>query len=255
MNETSKSIALHITTPEGIEFSLPLAGPLTRFLAWSIDAVCVLALVMISAKLLQPLYMLFPGFGMAILLLATFIIGIGYGIILEWFWRGQTLGKRVLRLRVMDEQGLKLKFSQVVIRNLLRFVDRLPVAYLVGGLACLVSRHAQRLGDFAASTIVVRQSKLTEPDLTQLLAGKFNSLRAHPHLAARLRQRASPGEAAIALQALVRRGDLDPEARLPLFQALAAHFRVMVEFPAAETEGISDEQYVRNVVDILYKNG
>ncbi len=255
MNNTSKSIALHITTPEGIEFSLPLAGPLTRFLAWTIDAVCVMALFMIASKLLQPFYVWFPGFAMAILFLATFIIGIGYGITLEWFWRGQTLGKRLLRLRVMDEQGLRLKFSQVVIRNLLRFVDRLPVAYLVGGLACLYSRHAQRLGDFAASTIVVRQPKLTEPDLAQLLAGKFNSLRAHPHLAARLRQRASPGEAAIALQALVRRGDLDPAARLVLFSELAAHFRAMVEFPPADTEGISDEQYVRNVVDILYKNG
>ena len=70
-----------------------------------------------------------------------------------------------------------------------------------------------------------------------------------------LRQRASPGEAAIALQALVRRGELDPSARLSVFSELAAHFRAMVEFPAADTEGISDEQYVRNVVDILYKNG
>ncbi len=251
----AKSISLHITTPEGIEFSLPLAGPLTRFLAWTVDAVCVLGLFLAASKLLQPLYMIFPGAAYAILVLAHFAIGIGYGIILEWFWRGQTLGKRILRLRVMDEQGLRLKFSQVVIRNLMRFVDRLPLAYLVGGLACLFSRHAQRLGDFAASTIVVRQPKLTEPDLAQLLAGKFNSLRAHPHLAARLRQRASPGEAAIALQALVRRGELEPAARLTLFQALAGHFRAMVEFPAADTEGISDEQYVRNVVDILYKNG
>jgi uncharacterized RDD family membrane protein YckC len=251
----AKSIALRITTPEGIEFSLPLAGPLTRFLAWTLDAVCVLALFMIASKLLQPLYMIFPGAAYAILVLAHFAIGIGYGITLEWFWRGQTLGKRMLRLRVMDEQGLKLKFSQVVIRNLMRFVDRLPVAYGVGGLACLFSRHAQRLGDFAASTIVVRQPRLTEPDLAQLLAGKFNSLRAHPHLAARLRQRASPGEAAIALQALVRRSELEPGARLTLFQALADHFRAMVEFPAADTEGISDEQYVRDVVDILYKNG
>ena len=71
----------------------------------------------------------------------------------------------------------------------------------------------------------------------------------------RLRQRASPAEAAVALQALVRRGPLEPGARLELFRRLADHFRTLVEFPAADVEGLSDEQYVRNVVDILYKNG
>ena len=255
MSDTGKTAALRITTPEGIAFSLPLAGPVTRFLAWILDASCVTAIYMLSWKLMQPLFMLFPDLAIALMTLAGFLIGTGYGMTLEWLWRGQTIGKRIMRLRVMDEQGLKLRFSQVAIRNLLRFVDRLPFFYFTGGLACLLSRHARRLGDLAAATIVVRMPKLAEPDLAQVLAGKFNSLRGHPHLAARLRQRASPEEAAIALQALLRRGQLDPEARLSLFQELAAHFRTMVEFPAADTEGLSDEQYVRDVVDILYKNG
>jgi hypothetical protein len=50
---------------------------------------------------------------------------------MEWRWRGQTIGKRVLRLRVVDAQGLRLHFTQVVLRNLLRFVDMLP-AHLDG---------------------------------------------------------------------------------------------------------------------------
>jgi hypothetical protein len=92
-----------------------------------------------------------------------------------------------------------------------------------------------------------------EPDLDQLLAGKFNSLRQFPHLAARLRQNTSPAEAGLALQALLRRDEFDPVARVEMFGDLAAHFRAKVEFPVEATDGVADEQYLRNVVDVLYR--
>ena len=111
----------------------------------------------------------------------------------------------------------------------------------------------QRLGDIAANTIVLRAPRLTEPDLDQLLAGKFNSLRQFPHLAARLRQNVSPTEAGVALQALLRRDELDPHARVELFDELAAHFRAKVLFPAEAMDGVPDEQYLRNVVDVIYR--
>src|SRR6266540_4094435 len=160
----SKTNTLLIKTPEGIVFSLLLAGPVTRFLAWSVDFACIGALSSLVGALFGLLGLISVDFARAIIVLACFVIQIGYGIVTEWFWRGQTLGKRLLRLRVMDAQ-------------VLRFVDMLPAFYLVGGIACLTSRRAQRLGDFAANTIVVRHPKIKEPDLDQLLAGKFNSLR------------------------------------------------------------------------------
>ncbi len=249
----SKTNTLLIKTPEGIVFSLLLAGPVTRFLAWSVDFACIGALSSLVGALFGLLGLISVDFARAIIVLACFVIQIGYGIVTEWFWRGQTLGKRLLRLRVMDAQGLRLQFSQIVIRNLLRFVDMLPAFYLVGGIACLTSRRAQRLGDFAANTIVVRHPKIKEPDLDQLLAGKFNSLREHPHLAARLPQRVSATEARVALQALLRRDELDASARVELFNEIAGHFRALVEFPPEAAEGITDEQYVRNVVDILFR--
>jgi hypothetical protein len=129
----------------------------------------------------------------------------------------------------------------------------LQVGDSLGGIACLASRRAQRLGDFAANTIVVRNPKIQEPDLNQLPASKFNSLREYPHLAARLHQRVSPGEARVALQALIRRDELNAQERVELFSEIAAHFRSLVEFPPETTEGITDEQYVRNVVDILFR--
>jgi uncharacterized RDD family membrane protein YckC len=234
-------------------FSQLLAGPVTRFLAWFIDLLCVGALLMVLGKFLILLQLVSENFAGAVYALGYFAISIGYGIICEWWWRGQTVGKKLFRLRVVDAEGLRLQFNQIVTRNLLRFVDSLSAFYFVGGVTCWLNSKCQRLGDIAANTIVVRNPRITEPDLDQLLAGKYNSLRAYPHLAARLRQRVTPAEAGIALQALLRRDEFDPYARIELFADLAAHFRAKVDFPAEAIEGIADEQYLRNVVDVVYR--
>ncbi|MCK5544776.1 MAG: RDD family protein, partial [Desulfobulbaceae bacterium] len=80
-----------------------------------------------------------------------------------------------------------------------------------------------------------------------------NSFRKYPHIEARLRQRVSPQQAGIALQALLRRDELDPVARIELFTSIASHFRRIVEFPQEAIDGISDEQYVRNITDALFR--
>ena len=249
-----KTGRLQIRTPEGIVFAQPLAGPVTRFLAFFLDQLCIQSVVVVLGWVAIMLGLFNPDWAQAALVLGYFVAGIGYGIFLEWNWRGQTVGKRLFRLRVVDAGGRRMQFSQIVIRNLLRSVDSLPLAYFTGGLACWLTPHCQRLGDLAANTVVVRAPKLAEPDLDQLLAGKFNSLRQFPHLAARLRQNVSPAEAATALQALLRRDEFDELARVELFGALAAHFRVKVGFPPEATDGVADEQYVRNVVYVVYRS-
>jgi uncharacterized RDD family membrane protein YckC len=248
-----RTSTLSIRTPEGIVFSQLLAGPVTRFLAWFIDLLCIGALMTILGTGLKLLELISVSFAGALYVLAYFVVSIGYGILLEWAWRGQTIGKKLFRLRVVDVEGMRLQFNQIVTRNLLRFVDSLPAFYFVGGVTCWLNGKCQRLGDIAANTIVIRNPRIAEPDLDQLLAGKYNSLRQHPHLAARLRQRVSPGEAAVALQALLRRDAFDPSARVELFGELALHFRAKVEFPAEASEGVADEQYLRNVVDMIYR--
>jgi len=249
----SQTNTLLLRTPEGVVFAQPLAGPLSRFAGWMIDTALVFAGAAILGLVLSMLALLGGEFVQALHLLLYFALSAGYSIYFEWAWRGQTFGKRILRLRVVDAQGFRLKFSQVVIRNLLRGVDMLPMFYLVGGIACVLSRRAQRLGDFAANTVVVRIPRLAEPNLDPLAAGKYNSLRGFPHLEARLRQRTSAAEAGIALQALVRRDSLEAQARVELFAEIASHFRRKVQFPPEATEGITDEQYVRNVVHSLYR--
>jgi uncharacterized RDD family membrane protein YckC len=244
---------LTIKTPEGIKFSLRLAGPVTRFLSWAVDLGTVFAIISILNVVLGIFGVISRDLAVAANIVAFFLVSIGYGIITEWYWQGQTLGKKLLRLRVMDEQGLRLQFSQIVIRNLLRFIDSLPALYLVGGLFCLFNKRAQRLGDFAANTIVIWAPHVDEPDLNQLLEGKYNSFRAYPHLEARLRQHITPAEAQIAIQSIVRRDDMNPQARIELFRELTSYFKTIVSFPQEATDGLSDEQYVRNVVAAVFR--
>ncbi|MFC1823353.1 RDD family protein [Thermodesulfobacteriota bacterium] len=255
LNTNGKRNILTVRTPEGIAFSFHLASPVTRFLAWGIDFLCIIALSKMIGAVMGIIGIMSRDIASAFSVLSFFIVSIGYGIVMEYYWRGQTLGKRIFDLRVTDEQGLHLRFSQVVIRNLLRFVDNLPLFYLVGGLSCLISPRAQRLGDIAANTIVVQNPKILEPDIGQVLSDKYNSFQGYPHLAARLRQSISSQEAGIALQALLRREQLELRARLELFEEIAAYFKKIVKFPQEATDGISDEQYIRNVVDVIFSPG
>ncbi len=242
---------LEIETPEGVTFSLLLAGPFIRFVAWAVDAAAILAA---SQLILQPLSaaaVISPDVASAAHVFLYFVISIGYGIVPEWRWRGQTLGKRLLRLRVMDEQGLHLRFSQVAIRNLMRAIDTLPALYLVGGVSCMITANARRLGDIAANTIVVRHAALPYSDLARIFEGKFNSLLACDHLARQLRRCAPPELVSLAVQALVRRDQFEPDARVKVFGDIAARFRSLVEFPEEATAQLTDEQYVRDAVAVV----
>lgn len=245
---------LKIRTPEGIEFALPLAGPVSRMLAFAVDIGVVMTIGSVMQKVLGPLGFFGKDFSDAVRIISYFVISLAYMALAEWLWRGQTVGKRLLGLRVVDAGGFRLEPSQVIVRNLMRFVDGLPALYLVGGIACLVTRHRQRLGDLAAGTVVIRAPKVARPDLDQLLGGKYNSLAEIRHLAARLRQKVRPEVGSMALEALLRRDEMEPWARLELFGEMAAYFRRLVEYPAEVVEQLSDEQYVRNVVEILFRS-
>lgn len=247
---------LVIRTAEGYDFSLQLAGPVSRFLAWLIDLLATIVIMIAILVIIGMLGSLLLDLAMGMMMIIQFVVWFGYGIILEWFWRGRTIGKRILKLQVIDEQALRLSLNQVIARNLLRIVDALPCFYLIGGLACFFSRRCQRLGDLAAGTVVVRQRRLPELNAEAALGGKYNSFREYPHLEARLRQRVSPELAGLAMDAITRREELLPQARVQLFEALAAAFRRAAIFPPEAVEGMSDEHYVRNCLDsLLHKPG
>jgi uncharacterized RDD family membrane protein YckC len=249
---TERTHVLLLRTPEGVAFTFRIASPVLRAgaavvdwavvaAAWSVIAIPVALLGIVSADI--------AGLVQAVLF---FLLSQGYRIAAEWRWRGQSVGKRMLRLRVVDAHGLQLTFSQIVLRNLLRFVDALPSLYLVGGVVALLNARGQRLGDLAAGTLVVWEPYEPAPDFAALRSDKYNSLRAHTAVVARLRQAVSVGEARAAWAAIARRDEFEPGARVQLFGDLARHFARVGAVPAEVVDQVSDEQFVRNVVDVLY---
>jgi uncharacterized RDD family membrane protein YckC len=243
---------LVMRTPEGAEFSYRLAGPVLRLLALAVDLAVIAAADSVLAKIFAVLLAASSDMQMMFTLIGYFVISQGYFITMEWHERGQTFGKRLLRLRVVDVEGLHLGLGQIVIRNVVRFVDGLPFAYLVGGCAVMLSRKGQRLGDVAAGTAVVWEREDTPPNAVLLGSEKFNSLRQHPAAVARLRQAVTPAEAAIAARALARRDQLEDAARVRLFADVAERLRTLVILPIDAIHGITDEQLVRNMVEVLY---
>lgn len=86
---------------------------------------------------------------------------------------GATVGKWMLGLRVTDTEGRQPSFKQILVRNVVRIVDGLPVmGYLLGGVVALLSPRRQRLGDHLAHTVVIRRGAITAPWLTPEQVGR-----------------------------------------------------------------------------------
>ncbi|MBB5878546.1 MULTISPECIES: RDD family protein [Xanthomonas] len=141
-----------VITPEGVALHLPAAGAVPRALAWLIDLALRFALLTAMGMFLG----LLGGLGQGLYLVAMFLVFWGYPIVLEG-WRGQTLGKQALGLRVVARDGAPVGWMAAITRNLLRTVDMLPFGYAVGLIACLFDAHSRRLGDLVAGTLVVHQ--------------------------------------------------------------------------------------------------
>jgi uncharacterized RDD family membrane protein YckC len=98
----------------------------------------------------------FGGLFMAmILVMATWVL---YGIILET-WKGQTVGKMVMGIIVVKENGEPCDFFAALLRNVFRIIDSLPTLYLIGFIVIALTEKKQRLGDRLAGTIVVKVKK------------------------------------------------------------------------------------------------
>ncbi|HYF94203.1 MAG TPA: RDD family protein [Symbiobacteriaceae bacterium] len=169
------SETFRVDTPESVDLALEPAGLGTRFLAIMVDALIqwgaafLLMLVVLPMTALSEAFDLFGsgetvnGLLVTILLLAVGFLFFLYKLVLEAFWNGQTVGKRVVGIRVIKANGLPVDFLQVVIRNVLRIVDFLPAQYLIGSIAIAASPRGQRLGDVVAGTVVVRDQRPMAP--------------------------------------------------------------------------------------------
>jgi uncharacterized RDD family membrane protein YckC len=166
---------LNIDTPENVTFSYEIAGIGSRFLAALVDTLLLglLQVIVIGTAILillqfgasnsgSPLADFgsqVPVWALGILAFISFLFFWGYYIFFEIFWNGQTPGKRWIGLRVIRMDGTPVTFIEVVIRNLVRTLDLLPTAYGVGVITMFISARSCRLGDLAARTVVVYDSR------------------------------------------------------------------------------------------------
>jgi uncharacterized RDD family membrane protein YckC len=236
-----------VLTPEYVEFNFVLAGMMSRFLAWLLDTMISMSLAAMLLVGLAVADLVLQGLGSAAAFVVWFFIDWGYMIVLEIAWNGQTIGKKALGLRVLQESGVRVGFHQSLLRNLARPVDRLPLFYLVGGVAALLSRSQQRLGDVLAGTIVVRERRLKIPSAIERPEGD-TTLLADPEFQRRV-SRLSDEEEATLLSAAIRREELGMEARLTLFAALAR--RLEEEIDLTRPPHLSDEKLVLLVTAAL----
>ena len=150
-----------ISTPEGIEIDIVLAGLGSRFLATMLDTLiqtaAIIALTLVIAAAANTSGDGSSGWGVAGTILVAFLVLFGYHVLFETLGSGRTPGKRSAGIRVVRQDGGPIGFLASVIRNTIRLVDFLPALYGVGIVAIVASARNQRLGDMAAGTLVVRE--------------------------------------------------------------------------------------------------
>ncbi len=147
-----------VGTPEGIDLQAELAGPIARALAYAIDlSIRSVVLMLIS------MFLLFGGnVGIGVMLLVSFLMEWFYPVFFEVYRNGQTPGKKMMGLAVVNDDLTAINLNSSVIRNLLRVADFFPFGYLGGLLSMVLTGKFQRLGDLAAGSVVIYKSELKQ---------------------------------------------------------------------------------------------
>jgi uncharacterized RDD family membrane protein YckC len=151
---------LVVATPERVSFDYQVAGLGTRAIAQVVDLL-ILSTILIAVLVTGVTVGAAIGsdtVATLIEVLGSFVIVFGYFWVSEGLWSGQTVGKKIFRLRAVGDRGEPLTFMQAGIRNVVRIVDFLPYGYGVGFVVLFVNGRGKRLGDLAAGTIVVKDS-------------------------------------------------------------------------------------------------
>ena len=167
---------LVIETPERVELHYVLANVGNRFLAAAIDhliQITAMIIIVVAAGALSDwrLFSSMSTWTAALTVLAVFATYWGYFVVFETLWSGQTPGKRLMRLRVVREDGRPVRFFEVFVRNLLRIaIDFIPPgSYAVGVISIIFSARSKRVGDFVAGTVVVKERATEAPSLNDII--------------------------------------------------------------------------------------
>ena len=157
-----------INTTTGVDLNLNIAGPGARcyafFIDWHIRILLALALFMIlnfafvgSMALLDTEAENYRSYFFFVVILPAGVYAL-YHPVLEIAMRGRTPGKRIAGVRIVTQDAQFPGVLAILIRNVLRLVDSLPAAYVVGLITAMVTPQSVRIGDIAAGTVLIYDS-------------------------------------------------------------------------------------------------
>jgi uncharacterized RDD family membrane protein YckC len=169
---------LYIDTPEQVELQFAVAGIGSRFVAVLLDQLIIFAALIVellifvwigesASKSTATASDTMTKWIIGILIFLNFAFVVGYFALFETFWHGQTPGKRIMKLRVIKDTGRQITFFEALTREALRLIDYMPGLYLAGVITMLCNKQNKRLGDLAAGTIVIHESREEAPLLPQ----------------------------------------------------------------------------------------
>jgi uncharacterized RDD family membrane protein YckC len=146
---------IDIITPERVSFSVPICGPFCRWKAAFLDFL-IIQFINLGIGLFLGIFSGGDRSFIGLFLVSLFLIEWGYTILLESTCNGQTIGKKIVGIRVISSEGGPIQPAQAIVRNLIRaFEGLIPFFYLPALFSICCSPRFQRLGDLAADTIVV----------------------------------------------------------------------------------------------------
>ncbi|MEL6927239.1 MAG: RDD family protein [Cyanobacteria bacterium J06600_6] len=158
---------INLQTPESVELEFTLAGVGNRSFALLIDYIIVWLSIILVWVLgfflmfqLSPIFSDNGGFNklsqwiFTLQYMTAFGISVGYFVVLETIWQGQTLGKKWTKIRVIRDNGKPARLPQAIMRGLLRPIDLFTT---VGAFFIIFSQQEKRLGDLLAGTLVVQE--------------------------------------------------------------------------------------------------
>ncbi len=242
---------LRLQTPESVELEFVLAGIGNRALAYVIDYL----IVTVSLIFLWSFYAMLliyiddndrlVQWSFAIVLLLSFAIYVGYYVFFETIWRGQTPGKKLLKIRAIQENGRPVGLTQASLRALLRPLDDL---FFLGALMIILGNREKRLGDWLAATVVIQEE--SHPNQPTLLISPAAHQLCPSLLAKTNPSNLLPDEFSTLKEYLERRTSMTSKARLILSQNLARRFHAILEL---ETEDRTPPDIFLEAVYLAYQ--
>lgn len=241
---------LSIDTPENVVFGYEVAGIGSRFMAAFVDTILFVILQVVVYIMINAVFDLAAGtLAAAVLAALGFIFSWGYYVFFEMAWNGQSPGKRWAGLRVIRRDGSPITFTESLIRNLIRPIDFLPLAYAVGIITMFLNRQANRLGDLAAGTLVVYAQE--EVTLASLNHSTRNNAVLRDMVSAEMMEwpvdRLSNPDIELAQNYLQRRMELkNPALAQTIRRALLARMGLEPD----SIGGMDDDVVIRGIVDV-----